>query len=101
MSLQKAHYAAEQLAAQDRFELRFGSPFFKEFVVRDRQHQVAPLLSDAVAAGYLAGLPLGRWYPELQDCFLVAVTEQRTRAEIDGLATCLSHRRRQETRTHA
>jgi glycine dehydrogenase subunit 1 len=31
-------------------------------------------------------VPLGRWYPELDDCFLVAVTEKRTREEIDGLA---------------
>ena len=33
-----------------------------------------------------AGVPLGRWYPELADCLLVAVTEKRTRAEIDRLA---------------
>ena len=101
LSLQKAHYAAERLAAQERFELPFAAPYFKEFVVRDRQNQVTPLLADAVAAGYLAGLPLGRWYPELQDCFLVAVTEQRTRAEIDGLADCISHSCRQEASAHA
>ena len=39
--------------------------------------------------GVFAGVPLGRWYPELADCLLVAVTEQRTREEIDRLAAIL------------
>jgi glycine dehydrogenase subunit 1 len=34
----------------------------------------------------LAGVPLGRWYPQLDDCLLVAVTERRTKEEIDRLA---------------
>jgi glycine dehydrogenase subunit 1 len=34
----------------------------------------------------LAGVPLGRWYPELADSFLVAVTEKRSKAQIDRLA---------------
>jgi hypothetical protein len=37
--------------------------------------------------GYHAGLHLGRWYPNLDRCFSVAVTEKRTRAEIDGLVS--------------
>ena len=48
------------------------------------------MIAAASAAGYLAGVPLARWYPELEDCFLVAVTENRTREEIDGLAECLA-----------
>ena len=31
----------------------------------------------------------GRWYPQLANCITVAVTEKRTKAEIDGLATVL------------
>jgi glycine dehydrogenase subunit 1 len=34
-------------------------------------------------------LHLGRWYPALQNCISVAVTEKRTKAEIDGLAAAL------------
>ena len=37
----------------------------------------------------VAGVPLGRWYPELSDCLLVAVTEKRTKDEIDRLAAVL------------
>ena len=33
--------------------------------------------------------PTGRWYPGLRDGLTVAVTEKRTREEIDGLAAAL------------
>jgi glycine dehydrogenase subunit 1 len=39
--------------------------------------------------GYLAGLPLGDDYPEMPGALLVAVTEKRTRAELDGYAAAL------------
>jgi glycine dehydrogenase subunit 1 len=90
LCLRKAHYAADQLTARKRLSLAFRRPFFKEFVVRDSQRQVATLLDDAQEAGYLAGISLGRWYPELEDCFLVTVTEKRTKSELDGLAEVLA-----------
>jgi glycine dehydrogenase subunit 1 len=90
LCLQKSRYAAQQLAKLDRFELAFDTPTFKEFVVRDRQGRVDDLLAAGLNAGFLAGVPLGRWYPELEDCFLVAVTEKRTKSEIDALAAALS-----------
>jgi glycine dehydrogenase subunit 1 len=93
LCLQKACYAAEQIVVHERFELAFGAATFKEFVVRDTAGEVDQLLADASAAGYLAGVPLGCWYPELDDCFLVAVAEARTRAEIDALAAVLGQRR--------
>ena len=90
LCLQKSHYLAEQLCRSDRFSLAFDQPTFKEFVIRDAENDVDALLRSASDAGYLAGLPLGQWYPELSDCFLVAVTEKRTKAEMDGLVTALS-----------
>jgi glycine dehydrogenase subunit 1 len=87
LCLQKSRYAAEQLCKLDRFELAFSAATFKEFVIRDRQNQLDELLSTALEAGFLAGVPLGRWYPELHDCLLVAVTEKRTMREIDDLAS--------------
>jgi glycine dehydrogenase subunit 1 len=89
LCVRKAHYAADQLAAGGRLTLPYDRPFFKEFVVRDREGRVSELLSAAQAAGFLAGVPLGPWYPELSDCFLVAVTEKRTRSEIDAFVKCL------------
>jgi glycine dehydrogenase subunit 1 len=90
LCLQKSHYAAEQLCEQERFSRAFGQPTFKEFVIRDAEHDVEGLLKTAERAGFLAGVPLGQWYPDLADCFLVAVTEKRTRSEIDALVRVLA-----------
>lgn len=80
----KAHYAAGQLCKVPGVRLRFDRPFFKEFTI---QIPGAPrsVLSQLLQNGYHAGLDLGRWYPELGDCISIAVTEKRTRDEIDGL----------------
>jgi glycine dehydrogenase subunit 1 len=88
LCLRKAHYAAEQLAQVPGVSLRFRRPFFQEFTVQV-PGQVGPLLSALLKEGYHAGLPLGRWYPALQHCLSVAVTEKRTKAEIDGLAAAI------------
>jgi glycine dehydrogenase subunit 1 len=79
----KAAYAAEALSQVPGVEMLFpGAPFFKEFALR--LPVPAEQVRDAlVERGYLAGVPLpdagGRG-------LLVAVTERRTREEIDGLA---------------
>ena len=85
----KAHYAAGQLQRIAGWEPRFGRPFFKEFTVRKRG-DIPARLAAALQAGYHAGLHAGRWYPSLNDCLIVAVTEKRTRDEIEGLAAALS-----------
>ncbi len=77
-------------AATDRFELAFDAPTFKEFVVRDREGKIDELIAHGLTAGMLIGVPLGNWYPDLTDCMLIAVTEKRTRAEIDSLVKCLT-----------
>lgn len=89
LCVRKAHYAAKQLESVAGLTPRFNRPFFKELSLRSSA-PVGPMLANAAENGYLAGLHLGRWYPWLNDCFSVAVTEKRTRAEIDGLARALS-----------
>ena len=84
LSTRKAHYAAEQLATVPGFSLAFPGPFFKEFVIRCDQTPTR-VLAEVGRLGYHGGIALGQWYPELADCILVAVTEKRTKAEIDGL----------------
>src|SRR5262249_14244866 len=87
----KAHYAAERLTQVPGVSLAFDRPFFKEFTLRV-PGDVSKLLAGLAEDGYLAGLPLGRYYPELAGGVSVAVTEKRTRAEIDGLAAALGRR---------
>ena len=51
------------------------APCFNEFVVDARQR---PGLVEALRdRGFLLGLPLGRWYPELEGHVLVALTERQ------------------------
>lgn len=90
LCLHKANYAKEQIGSQPRFANAFDQPTFKEFVIRDNSGQVNELIEQAAAAGFLAGIPLEKWYPEMSDCFLVTVTEKRTKAEIDALVAALT-----------
>jgi glycine dehydrogenase subunit 1 len=81
----KAHYAAQQLADKAGVHQRFKRPFFKEFTVEVPQ-KVEPPLSRLLQRGFHAGLPLGQWYPALASCVSLAVTEKRSKGEIDALA---------------
>ena len=89
LCLQKAHYAQQQLTNLDLFEAVSDRPFFKEFVIRDKENDVNGLLQKAEDFNLLAGVALGRWYPELEDCLLIAVTEKRTKDEINQLVEVL------------
>ncbi len=87
LCLQKSRYAAEQLCKHDRFELAFDAPTLKEFVIRDRQNRVDELLATRSRRRLPRRRPARpQWYPELKDCFLVAVTEKRTKQEIDAMS---------------
>lgn len=89
LCLRKAHYAAEQLTKVPGVRLRFNRPFFKEFALR-LPGDVSGLLAGLRDQGYHGGLSLGRWYPKLADTLTVAVTEKRTKGEIDGLAAAVA-----------
>jgi len=87
---QKAHYAAEVLDCLPNVRLRFpDTPFFKEFVLELPEN--ATLLRDRLLQEQIiAGLPLGEFYPGMENCLLTCVTETRTREEIDLLAKKLA-----------
>jgi glycine dehydrogenase subunit 1 len=88
LCLQKSHYLAEQLAAIPGVSLKFNRPFFKEFAVK-LPGDISSLLKQLQAQCYFAGLHAGRWYPGFNDTLTVAVTEKRTRTEMDGLVTAV------------
>jgi len=88
LCLNKAHYAASTLAKIPGVSLRFDRPFFKEFTLR-LPGNVNDVLAILRKEGIHAGLNLGTWYKPLGDCISIAVTEKRTREEIDLLAARL------------
>jgi glycine dehydrogenase subunit 1 len=89
LSVAKAHYAATAFSKVPGVRLRFGSPFFKEFTL---QLPKAPdrVVKRLAKERILAGLPLKPFDREYKDCLLVAVTEKRTRDEIDAYAAALA-----------
>jgi len=81
----KAAYAAERLASLSGVDLAFpDTPFFKEFAVRTEPDPES-VQQRLIRAGYLAG-PVCEVGPNGRDghVLLVAVTERRTREEIDA-----------------
>jgi glycine cleavage system P protein (glycine dehydrogenase) subunit 1 len=85
----KAHYAAETLTQVPGVRLRHRAPFFKEFTLelpRSAERVVKRLMKERI----LAGIPLKRFDRTARNALLVAVTEKRTRAEIDAYAAALA-----------
>jgi glycine dehydrogenase subunit 1 len=79
-------YAREGLLALDGVEPAASAPVVREFAVRTPVS--AEVVVDRMAeAGFLAGVALG---DEYGDALLVAVTERRTRAEIDAYVAAFS-----------
>jgi glycine dehydrogenase subunit 1 len=88
LMLQRTDYARRRLAALDGVALLHQQPVVREFaVVLDAPAEA--VLTRCRAAGVNPGYALGRDYPEYENGLLVAVTERRTKADIDRLADTL------------
>src|SRR5499425_488504 len=83
VNVSRAHHARDRLLSETQLESCFSGPFFNEFVVRARN--LESLLHRCAAARIVPGVALGQWYPELDDCLLVCVTEMNEREEIERL----------------
>ena len=77
-SFDGAHYMAAQLVQTGRFAMAFDQPFFNEFCVR-YDGDVDQLQARLIDNGFLGGIKVG------DDRILFAVTEKRTKEEIDRL----------------
>ncbi len=86
--VRRTAYAREALAAVDGVELLHEAPVVREFALRI-DGPVSEVLDRCAAEGIGAGYPLGRDYPEHEDGLLVALTERRSRADIDRFAEVL------------
>jgi len=86
--VRRTAYARERLLALDGVELLHDAPVAREFALR-LDAPVQEVLDRCAAEGIAAGYPLGRDYPEHPDGVLVAITERRSRADIDRLADAL------------
>ena len=77
LSYAGAHYLCDELLKTGRFSLAYDKPFFNEFYVK-YDGDADALYQRFLDAGILGGI---RW----EEGFLFAVTEKRTKEEIDNL----------------
>lgn len=83
-NIQKAHYAKEALK-QNGVEAAFEGPSFNEFVIKTSR-PVKEVNSALLQKGIIGGYDLGLVDSDLNQHMLVAVTELRTKEEIDTFA---------------
>ena len=77
LSYAGAHYLWDELKKTGRFQLVYDQPFFNEFYVK-YDGDVEALYQRFIDAGFLGGV-------RLEDGLVFAVTEKRTKEEIDNL----------------
>jgi glycine dehydrogenase subunit 1 len=81
----KAHYLREALLATGKFDAPYSAPFANEFALR-YSGDPAAMHAEMVRRGFVAGVDLGAIDPGMDGLVLFAVTEKRTKAEMDSLA---------------
>jgi glycine dehydrogenase subunit 1 len=86
--LQRTAYARDALAALPGVTLLHERPVVREFAL-SVEAPIDRVIAACQAAGVHPGYRLGRDYPEYPNGLLVALTEQRSRADIDRLAEVL------------
>ena len=86
--LQRTHYARETLTALDGVQALHARPVVREFAVT-LDAPVDAVIERCAAEGVACGVPLGGDYPEHPNGLLVALTERRSRADVDRLAEVL------------
>ena len=88
LCVQKTHHAARLATAIPGYRLAYDGPFFREFAL-ECPVDAATVARAGIERGILPGVDLGRFRPEWKRRLLVAVTEQRSAAEIDAWAGVL------------
>ena len=89
LNLDKAEYAKTCLEKIKGVEVKRSSPTFNEFTV-SLPKDASEVVGRMIEKGFAAGFPLGRYYPGMEKYLLVAVTEKRTKEEIDSYAKALA-----------
>ncbi len=84
LSYHKAHYLHDQIGRLDGYSFTFDYPFFNEFVVKTPV-PAADVVTALEKKGIFPGIRLDRFYSDMDHDLLVAVTEKRTRQDMDRL----------------
>jgi len=88
LMVRRTAYARGRLTQVEGVELLHGAPVAREFAI-SVDAPAGEVLDLCAADGIAAGYPLGRDYPEHENGLLIAITERRSKADIDRLAESL------------
>jgi glycine dehydrogenase subunit 1 len=88
LNLDKAEFCRQLLEKIPGIQVQRSNPTFNEFTVCLNQ-DANQVVEKMIARGFAAGFPLGRYYPGMEHYMIVAVTEKRTREEIQQYAAAL------------
>ena len=91
LNVEKSHKVFEQITEIDDIESFNDQPFFNEFVVRIKNKELKSLVREAAEAGIGLGIDLGEYYPEMENCLLMCVTETVSDKDISKLVEFLSN----------
>ena len=86
--LNKANYAYKELQKLDNVQAIFEGPIFKEFAIKTKASS-EKVLQALLEAGILGGYSLSSADYGLENAILIAVTEKRTKEEIDKLVSVI------------
>ncbi|WP_127530845.1 aminomethyl-transferring glycine dehydrogenase subunit GcvPA [Paenibacillus kobensis] len=90
LNMRKAHYAADAIAALPGYSTPSAAPFFNEFMIKlPDSVSCSDLNRRLMADNIIGGYDMGRSYPELAGHMLLAITEKRSRSDIDRLVARL------------
>ena len=87
-NVQKSHYLYDRIIEIGRIRPLFPNPFFNEFAI-ELNKPAKTVMDDMLQEGFLAGVPLDGEYSGHGQGLLIAVTEKRTRNELDNFARAL------------
>lgn len=86
LCIQKSHYLSEKISMIKGFSIKYNKPFFKEFVVSTPKPP-EEIINSLCEKKIFAGIDLKNYG---EDGLLIAVTEKRTKEEIDNFARMLA-----------
>ena len=82
LCIQKSHYLADEISKLNKFSLMYNNPFFKEFLIKTPISSKL-IVDKLIEKNIFAGIPID------DNSLLVAVTEKRTKKEMDYFVSLL------------
>ncbi len=85
-NFKKAEFTRQELEKIEGVEVKRSAPTFNEFTLC-LSKDASIVVNAMIKRGFAAGFPLGRYYDDMDNYMIVAVTEKRTKQEIENYVT--------------